>query len=660
MIFSSIELVLTYNTGMHVYEVWVKTPRYHGKTPLTYTHTQKLTPGTVVSVSLRSQMVLGVIHRSVTPPKNITLKPIETIHKTAGTLPPKHLQLIKWMISYYAIASGPLLQLFLPNSLPKKALSSITSARNKLHDPPTLTKEQKQAFQTIKNNNTTSILHGITGSGKTRVYIELIATTLNKGKSATFLVPEIGLVPHVLNELEKFFPRHLIIEYHSGLTEVVRRNAWLRAANETGPLIIVGARSSLFLPVQNTGIIIIDEFHDEGYRQTNAPKYHAVRVASRLSQLNNARLILGSATPPIADLFVANQKNIPVIPMQSLARRKEQKTTVSIIDKRDRSEFTRSDSISTSLLHAIEDQLKKEQQSLIFINRRGSARVVACRQCGWRSLCPLCDLPLILHEDTFTLRCHTCGFTTKPVSSCPTCNNSEIIYSSPGTKGIEKEIKKMLPNAMVARFDGDNLTDERIDKKFADINSGKVDILIGTQVLVKGFDLPRLGLVGIIDADSNLSMPDFSTEERTYQLIRQATGRVNRGHIPGTVIIQSLHPNSPLITQAASKNWPEFYASQIEARRDHKFPPFVFLLKLQCTRKKRDAALAAAQHLKNTLAHDYPNVQILGPAPASKEKAFSSYTWQIVVKSKDRSRLVRIVEELPSGWKYDLDPSHLL
>jgi len=648
---------------MYIYEIWVGLQSYKGSKPLTYTTPQKLPSGSVVGVSIRSKNCLGIINRPVTAPKNIAMKPIEMIPAQAIVIPKEKLQLLRWLLHYYPAGSGEVTSLFLPDSLKTvEAVSNESLSIKKYSNDkdPRLTKEQTSSLNIIRNCSGTTILHGDTGSGKTRVYLDLMKEALQKNTSVIFLVPEIGLVPHIYDQVCQQVPEERVFKYHSGITKKNRSLAW-HAININNPCVVVGPRSALFTPINNVGLIVIDEFHDGGYKQNNSPRYNVIRVAATLAQLHNSKLVLGSATPPIADMYVAKHKNIPIARMKNLATTNSVSVTSRIIDKRDRSEFTRSQILSTSLINEINRQLKKNRQILLFHNRRGSARIVACHDCGWQAACKNCDLPLTLHEDKFALICHTCGYRTKPPTSCPTCSNSDIIYTSPGTKGIEKEVNKLVPSATIARFDSDNLTNERIDKRLIDIKNGDINIIIGTQVLVKGYDLKNLGLVGIVDADTSLSFPDFSAEERSYQLIRQAIGRVGRGHVNSTVILQTLYPQSIVHQNAINKNWQEFYDAQIQSRKQHNFPPFSHLLKLECTRKSQTSVISATEKLKKNLTDQYKNtVHILGPAPSAKEKNASGYTWQLIIKSNQRSHLTTIIQNLPSGWKFDIDPIHLL
>ncbi len=590
------------------------------------------------------------------------MKPIEDAFEgNYALLPPELLKLLSWILQYYPAGSGSITQLFIPASWPTKIDATKKVQPIKNTELPGLTDEQQMAIKTIDKHSGSYVLHGDTGSGKTRVYIELIKGTLARGRSSIVLVPEIGLTPHLAEQLSSAFDPSIIKVVHSGLTPSQRKTVWSEVFQADHPLIVVGPRSALFSPLHNVGLVIADECHDDGYKQGNAPYYHGLRVAAQLAHLHDAKLILGSATPSISDIFIATEKNIPIIRMRKSAKTKKKNLIKPlVINKKDRVEFTRSSFLSNSLLNEIDQQLSQKQQSLLFLNRRGSARLIACNQCGWRAACPVCELPLTLHEDIFIVRCHTCGYQAKPPTQCPECGNLDILYLGPGTKALEKELRTIFPDKSIIRFDSDNLSHERLDKHIAAIKKGDVDIIIGTQILVKGFDIPLLGLVGIVDADASLSLPDFTTEENTYQLISQAMGRVGRGHVPGKIIIQSISPDSTVLRQAVERDWEQFYSSQLALRKAHNFPPFTFLLKLECTRKQRKSAETAAIKLKTNILATRHHVNILGPTPSFKEKNKEGYTWQLVAKSPLRSELIKIIDDLPSGWRYDIDPTHLL
>jgi primosomal protein N' (replication factor Y) len=650
---------------MYTYEVWIRSVQYHGKEPLTYTHTKTLLPGTVVRVSLRHTSTLGVVKRTAPAPKGVALKPIEEVIAGDDLAVPKELlRLIEWMNKYYPAGSGSIVQLILPANWPKKSPTTGVAYTSLFtpHQLPPLTQEQARALKILQGYTGTAILHGDTGTGKTRIYIELLKKAIAEGRSGLVLVPEIGLTPQLYTELKRVFHPDKINVIHSGLTPAERRTVWFSILQNTLPQIVIGPRSALFAPIKNLGCIIVDECHDSSYKQDNTPYYNALRVASHLSLLHDAVTVFGSATPNISDVYIAKQKEAPIIRLTNLARspRDRIKVKTHIVSRQHKQEFTTSKYLSTTLIHEITQQLKKRQQSLLFLNRRGSARVVVCSNCGWRAVCPKCDLPVTLHEDSFTLRCHTCGYNQPAPTQCPDCSNVDILYLSPGTKGLEKELSRLFPGATIARFDSDNLTNERLDKQLDAIKSGYIDIIVGTQILVKGFDITNLSLVGIIDADATLSFPDFSTEEQTFQLITQAIGRVGRGHVNGTIVLQAFDSTNPLLHQALTKDWQTFYDTQLALRKAHNFPPFTFLLQLECRRKNRQSAQKAAASLRHILETFHSDITILGPTPSYREKQNGYYSWQLVIKSLSRSTLITIIEALPSGWKYNIDPSHLL
>jgi primosomal protein N' (replication factor Y) len=378
---------------------------------------------------------------------------------------------------------------------------------------------------------------------------------------------------------------------HSELTIAQRKKVWFRILEADSPVIIVGPRSALFAPIHNLGLIVVDEAHEPAYKQEQAPRYHANRVASQLGLLTSARVVLGSATPSLTDYYLADQKKA-VINMG---------------------------------LQAVSG-----------------------------------DISLVYHADDHQARCHICGHHQTPPGACPTCSNPDIIYKSIGSKTLAEMVEKLFPAAKVSRFDSDTPAGQRLEDVYQQVHRGEVDILVGTQLLAKGLDLPRLGLVGIIAAETSLSLPDFSAEERSFQLLYQIIGRVGRGHNEGKVIIQSYDPDNIIIKAAVARDWPAFYEHSLAERRDYRFPPFSYLLKLVCRRATLQGAQSAAQKLKDELLSLNLPVEIAGPTPGFYGRRGRNYYYQIVVKSKDRPYLQQLADGLPAGWSADLDPVDLL
>jgi primosomal protein N' (replication factor Y) len=645
---------------MYYYEVLVSSPQYHGSEPLTYQSEQQLSAGVIVSVPLRNKKQLAIVAGEVTKPKYAT-KPI-TVVLTDTALPPQIIKLLDWLHAYYPSPLGLIAQQALPSGLllakapklPKTA--AVSSAPKPL---PRLSPQQDTASTIITSSpSRTSLVHGDTGTGKTRLYMELAKKALTENHSVLVLTPEIGLTPQLVAQFETHFSEQVVV-MHSHQTPAERRDQWLRVLCSQQPIIIIGPRSALFAPIHHLGLIIVDEAHEQAYKQDSSPRYHALRVASKLAQLHNARLVIGSATPSVGEYWLAEQKQIPIVRLNELPSGRKIEREITMVDLKNREQFSKSGHISTPLHAAITEALNSNEQSLVFLNRRGTARLVLCQLCGWSALCPACDLPLTYHGDTHQMVCHTCGHHATTPSSCPECGSAEVIFRSIGTKSIVSELEKLFPEARIQRFDTDNLTDERLERHFADIHAGKIDIIVGTQMIAKGLDLPKLAVVGVVIADTSLYLPDFSAEERTYQMLTQVIGRVGRGHTKGKVIVQSYQPDSPSVQAAVKQDWDTFYQDQLAERQKHGFPPFYHFLQLNCARASASSAQKAAEQLADQLKTT-PHIAITGPSPAFREKLNGKHNWQLTIRARRRDALVEVINHLPAGWTHDIDPTTLL
>lgn len=643
---------------MYYIKVWVADASFHGKEALTYKAKVALSPGRLVVVPLKTEWVFGIVE-GVVPRPTFPVKEVAEV-LALPALPAELVSLHTWIASYYPAPLGIITQLFAPRKLPKQAAESEHASQTLTINLPPLTKDQANALHRITGSGL-HLLHGTTGTGKTRVYIELAKQQLQKRKSSVILTPEIGLTSQLANDFRKIFGADRVKIIHSQLANSTRQKLWSEILQTQTPLIVIGARSALFSPLRNIGLFVIDECHETAYKQDQAPYYHANVVGAKLAALHGATLILGSATPPIADYYVAQAKGRPIIQMTQLASsNRDVEHAITIVDHRDKQAFSKSPHLSNDLIAAIETALHNGEQSLLFLNRRGTARIIFCEQCGWQALCPHCDIPLVYHGDTHTVRCHSCSFTTKAPVACPDCGNPSIIFKSVGTKAIMDEIVRLFPSAKAQRFDTDNKKNERIEEHYDAIRAGKVNIVVGTQTIAKGLDLPKLGLVGVINAETGLSFPDFSATERTFQLLVQVLGRVGRGHRNTQAVIQTYSPDSPLIKAAVQKKWDEFYNNEITERKKFNFPPFCHLLKLTCRRAQSASAEQAARTMSTELAAKYKNIVIEGPAAAFHEKSQNKYQWQLVIKAKKRQDLVDIISHLPNTWSYDIDPLNLL
>ncbi len=644
---------------MFYYFVWVRSVQYHGQEALTYRYAKKLANGTIVEVPLRNQQVIALVVSSTHKP-HFAAKDILTVYATAP-LPPTSIKLGLWLQAFYPSTLGVVTSQLIPKRLhiryldnvPKRMPSDIS-----LDYLPSLTTEQTAALEAIQKTNT-YVLHGRTGSGKTRVYIELASRTLRSGRSVLVLSPEIGLTSQLASHFQAAFGERVII-LHTHLTTKERELVWMSILGTTTPIVVIGPRSALFSPIRTLGLIVVDESHDTAYKQEQAPYYQALRVASELRILHQAILLLGSATPSISDYYVALQKSKPIVRLNALAVTKPVKRNVTTVDLKDAGQFTRSSHLSLPLVAAITQSLERHEQSMLYLNRRGTARVAFCPSCGWQALCPHCDLPLVYHGDDHRLRCHTCGYSQPAIVTCPSCGNTDLAFRTFGTKAIVDEVHRLFPEARIKRFDTDNIKSERLEKQYGSLANGDVDIIIGTQMIAKGLDLPLLSTLGIILADASLYLPDFTSEERTYQLLNQVMGRVGRGHVASHVIVQTYNPTSPLLQAALEDDWSTFYNSEITERKKYFFPPFSYLLKLTTSRKSSLAAEQAAERLQHTLTAQFKTVVVDGPAPAFRERVAGSFVWQLVVRSRQRTVLLEIIAMLPNGWTYDIDPADLM
>lgn len=640
---------------MNYYEVLV-TQEYTAATSVfTYCFEGEIASLTFVVVPLQKKSVVGVIVKKAAKPSFET-KPITTVYPyVLGSL---QKQIIRFLCDYYVATEAQALQLFMPSFLQKTLTVEVpTRAVAEVALPP-LTSDQNAALAQLQNHTSdTVLLHGDTGSGKTRLYIERAKQELIAGKTVVILVPEIGLIPQMQ---AAFMAAGLsTLAYHSALTPTERAIAW-RSAYDANAQVLIGTRSALFLPLKNIGLLVLDESHEPAYKQEEGIRYHASRVASIMASHQGAQLILASATPLVSDVYLARERGKTIIRMTQTAVQTDSSNTVHVVDMTDKANFSQHPMLSTPLLQACEQALQRREQILIYLNRRGTAKIVLCSTCGWQAVCPTCDIGLTYHHDTHTVLCHTCGYKQPVPAHCPSCASPDILYKSAGTKALAEWLQKHFKSARISRFDTDNTKAESLAQNHIALQQGDVDILVGTQMLVKGFDLPKLSVVGIVAADLSLNIPDVTAEERTYQLLAQAIGRVGRGHRTGNVYIQTYQPQNEVIKQAIAKNYDAFYTTQITQKTSFNFPPIYHMATLWISKKSANAALADAEQVLNNLSKKCTNCLFLGPVPSFRPKKRGLVTVQIVVKTKHRQALSDIAKSLPAGWQYDLEPINLL
>ena len=627
---------------------------------LTYSSETPLKIGQIVEIPLGRQSTIGIVVKNTTQPDFDTKSITKIIYEQP--LPKKLVDALFWLSSYYRCPLSTVIQAALPRGITKNRRGKLPEAPSITPIDNPLNSAQRAAIKAIEENPANTILlHGITGSGKTNIYIELCARTLAKNQSVILLVPEIALTSQLVRNFQQHFKNITLL--HSNLTESLRHQLWEKILTDNQPQVIIGPRSALFAPVQDLGLIIIDEAHEPAYHQEQNPKYSASLLAGKL-----AKTVLGTATPLISDYYLCKSHNA-IVEVNQLAIESDKHTSISIIDLKDHSDFTKSRILSNQLIESIKASLANHTQSMLFHNRRGTAPMTICDKCGWQALCPNCFLPLVLHADAFQMRCHTCARNFPVPTACPECKNASIHHKGFGTKLIEDELHRLFPSAKIARFDMDTDDDLKLTKIYDEVYRGDYDIIVGTQMIAKGFDFPRLTTLGIVQADAGLSLPDFSSEERTFQLITQVIGRAKRGHQNSNIFIQSFQPDHPIISLASQSDYASFYNYLVQKRQQSKLPPYSFLLKLSVTYKTEAATVKNIRTLYKKVIQTAKQLQIpenrivvSPPMPAFHERTSTGYTWQLVIKAKSRQNLLDIFDHLPKNnyLHYDFDPISLL
>ena len=509
---------------------------------------------------------------------------------------------------------------------------------------PPLSEEQQIAFDKIsekmdKKQYESILINGITGSGKTEIYFRAIKKTLEEGKNILFLAPEIALASQLTLRLIRRFNQEEIAVWHSSISEGEKFDVWNKL-RENKIRIIIGARSAVFAPLNNIGLVIIDEEHENTYKQTSpSPRYDARLVAEKICELNNATLIKGSATPDINSYFKAlSSDNLITLKNRynnvDLAK-------VTVIDMREEFYKESRSIFSNTLINAVNNALKNKKQTILLMNRRGFYTSVQCKSCGEVIKCPNCDIPMIYHNSDKTLKCHWCGTTKKLPDKCPKCSSTEIKMSGMGTQRIENIASKLFPNAKIERIDSDVLSSKT---KYIEIlerfQNGDIDILIGTQIIAKGLDNKNVTLVGVVDADISFSLPDYRSSERGFQLLMQVAGRAGRGEFDGKVIFQTYNPDLYAIENAKSQNYLEFYENEINRREMFDYPPFCQIIKIVISSINEDRAYKCAQEISERLKTQITKlglseyIEINGSMKCIMYKLNSEYRFQIIIKNK--------------------------
>ena len=539
-----------------------------------------------------------------------------------------------------------------------------------------LNDEQNRVYQKVKEKKDSKfpiLIHGVTASGKTEVYFKLIKDTIDEGKNVLFLAPEIALASQLTRRLAKKFGTKDVAIWHSSISDGERYDVWQKLYRDEIK-ILAGVRSAVFAPLKNIGLIIIDEEHENAYKQTNpAPRYDARIIASKLAQYHNCPLLLGSATPDIQTYYRAlNTNNLLEMPTRF---NNAPVAKTSVINMQENSKQAYRGVISVQLQKAIEETLEKGQQVILLINRRGFSTYTQCRACGEVLECENCSIPLIWHSSEGVLKCHYCGRTKSFPSTCPNCESDALKNSGTGTQKIEMFIKELFKNANVERIDSDILSKKNEHIKLLNkFQNGEIDILVGTQMIAKGLDNPNVTLVGVISADESFNMPDFRASERGFQLLTQVAGRAGRGKYVGKVIFQTYNPDFYAFESARKQNYKEFYDTEINAREAFDYPPysqlFRFVLSCENVFRAEKAAMEIALRLNEMIkkAGISERLIVLGPTPCIIEKIRNSYRFQIIVKNKADEKghmfITRFIKgvSVPKDIKLtiDVDPVDIL
>jgi primosomal protein N' (replication factor Y) len=518
-----------------------------------------------------------------------------------------------------------------------------------------LNEEQKEILGKIKaalesNTHSTFLLHGITGSGKTQVYIEAIREAINLGKRALVLVPEISLTPQIISRFKANFG-DLVGCLHSRLSAGERFDSWRKAKDGRFP-IMVGARSAVFSPLENLGLIVVDEEHDSSYKQDDpSPRYNAKDVAVMRGKLNKTVVILGSATPSLESYFNAQNGKYVLCQLEQRVERRAL-PEVKIVDLREERKKGNKDILSANLCSLLKEKIGKNQQALLFLNRRGFSTFVKCGECGHIMRCPHCDITLTFHRTDFSMRCHYCGLRQKAPELCPNCQGFKFIYRGVGTQRMEEELKIKFPKTSVERMDLDTTSRKGSHLRIlSDFGKKKFNVLLGTQMITKGLDFPEVTLVGVVSADFSLDLPDFRTKERTFQLLTQVAGRAGRGDLEGEVIIQTYYPDEWAIKLAAKHDFATFYQNEIEQRKELGYPPFAHLILVLFSGKDQNRVISQSEKFclllrKRLTKENFKETEILGPAPAPLSKIKSQYRWQVIIKTKIIRKVVDLMRKI--------------
>ncbi len=607
---------------------------------LTYHSQDALQVGDLVRVPLRDTLQYGIVTKTDSQRNIDRIRDVKEVIEQRF-VPKNLLELYKWIAEYYLSTLGEVLRLALPSKI-LKTYEVVEKPRTApgLTKTPTPTYPQNHAINRIvaalkSGQSATFLLYGITGSGKTEVYMKCVEEVIKNGGRALVLVPEISMTPLLYKRFESRFANH-VVTIHSSLSDKERRRLWY-AIKQGQYRVVIGPRSTIFIPIPDLKIIIVDEEHDHSYKEhERMPRYNARDVAITRGKFENITVVLGSATPQIESYYNAG---IGKYQLLTLKERIDNKSLpkIDIIDlKKERRKF-----ISQQLESKMEEALKKNEQIILFLNRRGFAPNLLCPYCGYVAKCPYCHLPMVFHKserkDGASLSCHICSFKTPIITICPKCSKSTLLYRGAGTQRIEEIVraivKRVTHEPRVLRLDRDTARKKgQAQKIFTTFEQGNAKVLLGTQLVTKGFDFPEVTLVGIVNADVILHLPDFRSSERTFQILTQVAGRSGRGEKPGVVLMQTYHPEQYSILFSQLQNYPRFYAQEMKLRKELNFPPFTKLVLLRLKGEKEKTVWEESDKILSILKR-LKNIKIFGPNRSFYYKIRKQYRVFILLKT---------------------------
>jgi primosomal protein N' (replication factor Y) len=539
-------------------------------------------------------------------------------------------------------------------SLARKGLVSLkpetVAMRAAIRARHELNPAQQAAFQQIHaciqaKRFQTFLLHGVTGSGKTEVYLTAIETALAEGRSALLMVPEIALTPQMAGQFFARFGDRVAI-LHSAFTDVERTEQWRRIRSGVAS-VVVGTRSGVFAPVQNLGLIVVDEEHDGSYKQEENPRYNGRDVAIVRAQGAGACVVLGSATPSLESRYNAEKGKYTLLELPGRIESRPM-PLVELIDMRQEFLETRKqETFSRKLIEALGQRVESGEQTIVLLNRRGFSSFVACRACGERVQCINCSLTLTYHKRDRRLLCHYCGYAEKVPSQCPKCASEHIYFLGIGSERVEEELHRAFPAARIARLDRDTVTGKRqYETILQDFREGNYDMLVGTQMIAKGHDIPNVTLVGVVAADMGLGMPDFRAAERTFQLLTQVAGRAGRGSLPGIVLVQTINPDHYAVRLAAAQDYQGFYEKELNFRRMMHYPPFSAMANVLVRSEKKEMAMRMSTELGYLLNPPPEKLRVMGPAEAPVPRLKNEYRYQFLIKAASRKALNELLQKI--------------